>query len=99
MAAKKRMKKRKATLDNILSTMERGFAAVAEDITEIKSAMATKEDIAAIHKTLDEHTHPLAEHTRDLNIIKRDVETNLDKRLQLEVRVDKLENKVFGPHR
>ena len=52
MAAKKRMKKRKATLDNILSTMERGFAAVADDITEIKRTMATKEDVAGIMEEL-----------------------------------------------
>ena len=39
--------------------------------------MATKDDIAAIHKTLDQHTKMLAdqtqilaEHTRDLAIIK-----------------------------
>jgi hypothetical protein len=47
MAAKTRTKKSKATLDSVLSTvergfadlegkMERGFAAVAEDITDIK---------------------------------------------------------------
>jgi hypothetical protein len=58
MAAKKKpTKKRKASLDTVLSTvergfadverkMERGFAAVADDITEIKSTMATKADIA-----------------------------------------------------
>jgi hypothetical protein len=57
MAAKTRTKKRKATLDSVLSTvergfadlegkMDRGFAAVAEDITDIKSKMATKDDIA-----------------------------------------------------
>jgi septal ring factor EnvC (AmiA/AmiB activator) len=45
MAAKNRTKKRKATLDSVLSTIERGFAAVADDITDIKSKMATKDDI------------------------------------------------------
>ena len=38
----------------------------------------------------------LNEHTRDLNIIKKDVETNLDKRLTLGVRVTNIEKKVFG---
>jgi hypothetical protein len=58
MAQKKSAKPRKATLDKILSTMEsgftrlegrmeRGFAAVAEDIGDIKSTMATKDDLAA----------------------------------------------------
>jgi hypothetical protein len=99
MAAKNPTKKRKASLDTILSTVERGFAAVAEDIADIKSRMATKDDLAAVNKTLDEHTKTLADHSRGLAIIKRDVETNLDKRLQLEVRVDKLEKKALGAHR
>jgi len=51
MAAKK-PKKRKASLDVILSTVERGFVAVAEDIGEIKSSMATKRDIAGIMEEL-----------------------------------------------
>jgi hypothetical protein len=75
-------------------------------LTHVVKHMATKDDIAAITgmqndhaKTLADHTKTLADHTRDLNIIKRDVETNLDKRLELEVRVDKLEKKVFGAHR
>jgi hypothetical protein len=46
MAAKNPNKKRKASLDVILSTVERGFAAVADDIADIKSKMATKDDIA-----------------------------------------------------
>jgi hypothetical protein len=58
MAAKKKQtKKRKASLDVILATVERGFAdverkmnrgfaAVADDIAEIKSTIATKADIA-----------------------------------------------------
>jgi hypothetical protein len=57
MAAKNPNMKRKATLDSVLSTvkrgfadlegkMDRGFAAVAEDIADIKSKMATRDDIA-----------------------------------------------------
>jgi chromosome segregation ATPase len=56
------MTAKETTLDTILSTTERGFAAVAADIsemkgeiteikgdiTEIKSAMATKEDVRTI---------------------------------------------------
>jgi predicted nucleic acid-binding Zn-ribbon protein len=59
MAEKKSAQPQKATLDKLLSTvergfadleakMERGFAAVAEDITDIKSTMATKDDIAEL---------------------------------------------------
>ena len=59
----------------------------------IRDHMVTKHDLRdalkPIHKTL-------ADHTRDLNIIKKDVERNLDKRLTLEVRVTNIEKKVFG---
>lgn len=79
-------------------------------LSHIVVHMATKSDIGAVNDTLAEHgailaehgailaehTKILAEHTRDLNIIKRDVERNLDKRLQLEVRTGNLEKKVFG---
>ena len=34
--------------------MERGFAAVAEDIADIRSKMATKDDIAAVRKEMQE---------------------------------------------
>jgi predicted nucleic acid-binding Zn-ribbon protein len=91
MAAKKTNKKRKASLDSVLSTVERGFAAIADDITDIKSKMATKDDIADVKSTLADHTKILNDHTRDLAIIKKDLTTNLDKRLQLEVRVSKIE--------
>jgi hypothetical protein len=91
MAAKKRTKKPKATLGSVLSTVERGFAALADDITDIKSKMATKDDIADVKSTLADHTKILNDHTRDLAIIKKDLTTNLDKRLQLEVRVSAIE--------
>jgi hypothetical protein len=45
MAGKKLTKMRKATLDSILSTVERGFAAVAGDIA---AERATKADVRAI---------------------------------------------------
>jgi hypothetical protein len=64
MAAKKPNKKRKATLDRVLSTvkrgfadlagkMDRGFAAVAEDIADIKSTMVTKAEFNESVKKLD----------------------------------------------
>ena len=63
MTEKKGAEPHKATLDKILSTVERGFAdldgrmdrgfsAVAEDIADIKSKMATKDDIAEIRSEL-----------------------------------------------
>jgi hypothetical protein len=51
--------------------------------------MATKDDIAEIKSTLNDHT-------RDLAVIKSDVTRNLDKRLQLEVRVTAIENKKIA---
>jgi hypothetical protein len=74
MAPRKQTKKRKATLDSVLSTVERGFAAVADDITDIKSKMATKGDINRLDTTLTKFE-----------------ENEIDKRLQLEVRVSHIE--------
>ena len=48
MVAKKPTKKQKASLDTVLSTVERGFAAVAEDIADIKGKMATKDDVRVV---------------------------------------------------
>jgi hypothetical protein len=53
--------------------------------------MATKDDIADVKSTLADHTKILNDHTRDLAIIKKDLTTNLDKRLQLDVRVSAVE--------
>jgi hypothetical protein len=83
---------------------------LGEMLSHVVDHMATKGDIGALNETLSDHSKILAEHTRtfaeqtktlaahtrDLNIIKSDVERNLDKRLQLEVRTGELEKKVFG---
>jgi hypothetical protein len=65
--------------------MDRGFAAVADDI------VAIKDDIADVKSTLADHSKIRTGHTRHLAVIKNDVTTNLDKRLQLEVRVSAIE--------
>jgi hypothetical protein len=92
MAAKKTTLESLAKLISESSaSAEKKFAALAEDIADIKSTMATKEDIAEVKSTLADHTTILNEHTRDLAIIKNDVTNNLDKRLQLEVRVSTIE--------
>jgi hypothetical protein len=72
------MAAKKTTLKELGEMIERGFAAVASDIADVKS-------------TLADHTKILNDHTRDLAIIKHDVTNNLDKRLQLEVRVTTIE--------
>jgi hypothetical protein len=64
MAPKKPIEKREATLDSVLATvergfadlegkMDRGFAAVAEDIADIKSTMVTKADFNKSVEKLD----------------------------------------------
>jgi hypothetical protein len=60
-------------------------------VEHVVKHMATKEDIAELKSTLDEHTKTLDDHTRRLNVIEHDVKTGLDKRLTLEVRVTKIE--------
>ena len=57
---------------------------LGEMLSHVVKHMATKDDI-------DDVKSILADHTRDLAIIKSDVTTNLDKRLQLEVRVTAIE--------
>ena len=47
----------------------------------------------SVDEILNEHTKTLDDHTRRLNIIENDVKTNLDKRMQLDVRVTNLEKK------
>jgi hypothetical protein len=71
---------------------------LGEMIAHVVKHMATKDDIADVERdiadvksTLADHTKILNDHTRDLAIIKHDVTNNLDKRLQLEVRVTTIE--------
>ena len=64
---------------------------LGEMLEFIVKGMATKDDIADVKSTLADHTKILNDHTRDLAIIKKDLTTNLDKRLQLEVRVTAIE--------
>jgi chromosome segregation ATPase len=78
-------KKPKASLDRVLSTversfadlegkMERGFAAVADDITDIKSKMATKDDIAKLGGQLTSVERELKSIRRDLDDLREKVE-------------------------
>jgi hypothetical protein len=97
-ANKKPTKKPKATLDRVLSTvergfadlegkMDRGFAAVADDITDIKSKMATKDDIADLRREMATKDDV---NRLDTKLTKFE-EREIDKRLQLEVRVSAVE--------
>jgi hypothetical protein len=64
---------------------------IADMLAHVVKHMATKEDLADVKFTLADHTKNLNDHTRDLAIIKKELTTNLDKRLQLEVRVSAIE--------
>ena len=64
--------------------MDKDTKDILETVNFIKDHMATKDDI-------DDMKSILADHTRDLAIIKSGVTTNLDKRLQLEVHVTAIE--------
>ena len=55
MASKKPTKKRKASLDVILSTVERGFAAVADDIANLGGQLTSVErELKSIRRDLDD---------------------------------------------
>jgi septal ring factor EnvC (AmiA/AmiB activator) len=113
MAAKKQTKTRKASLNTILSTVEHGFSdlegkmdrkfsAIAEDITEIKSTMATKGDVRGIvrEELKSIETRLAAVEGKVAGIDRRlDAEAMRRDGEKIPVRVDKLEKKVSGTHR
>jgi predicted nucleic acid-binding Zn-ribbon protein len=85
MTAKKPNKKRKVSLDSVLSTvkrgfadlegkMDRGFAAVADDIADIKTKMATRDDIANLGGQLTSVERELKSIRRDLDDLREKVE-------------------------
>jgi uncharacterized protein YlxW (UPF0749 family) len=83
---------KKPTLDTILSTVERGFKAVAEDIAEIRKDMATKDDLSATESRLNGRIDTLdATVTRLDTKLTKFEESEIDKRKQLEVRVAAIE--------
>ena len=54
----------KDAFSGMTKTMERGFTAIAEDISEIKSTMATKEDLATVKSELKSDIAGLGERLR-----------------------------------
>jgi hypothetical protein len=67
-------------IDALTSIVEKGFAAVAGDIADIKRDTATKEQIIALHS--------------QVSAIEADIRTL--KQAKLETRVADLEDEVFG---
>lgn len=70
-------------IDALTTIVEKGFAAVAEDITDIKRDMATKDQIIALHTQVNSIETQL----RDM------------KHTKLQSRVADLEEEVFGAAR
>jgi hypothetical protein len=70
-------------IDALTSIVEKGFAAVAGDIADIKHDMATKDQIIALHT--------------QVNAIETDIRST--KHTKLHARVADLEEKVFGETR
>ncbi len=86
--------KEEVTLEGLMKFMSEKLAAKSdlEDFATKSDleGLATKEDVSKLQETLNEHT-------RDLNTIKNDVKTNLEKRMKLEVRVTNIERHVGLP--
>jgi hypothetical protein len=91
-----------ATLDTILSTVERGFAAVASDIADIKSTMATKEDVRAIvneelapiHtelKSISDYLNDLTEKFENISGFRKEIDHALERIAAIEkhLKIDK----------
>jgi septal ring factor EnvC (AmiA/AmiB activator) len=93
MAAKKTTLESLAKLISESSaSADKKFAALAEDIADIKSTMVTKDDLAAVESRLDGRIDKLdAKIDRIDTKLTKFEENEIDKRLQLEVRVSTIE--------
>jgi uncharacterized phage infection (PIP) family protein YhgE len=93
------MASKKTTLESLANLIsessasaDRKFAALAEDISDIKSMMATKADLAATESRLDSRIDKLdAKIDRVDTKLTKFEEHEIDKRKQLEVRVTTIE--------
>jgi archaellum component FlaC len=65
---------KETTLSELGEMMERGFAAIASDIAEIKSTMATKEDAARLDLRLDRVETRLSAIELEVAAIHRDLD-------------------------
>lgn len=77
------MAKKKLTLEDLATDLHKGFAAIADDIADIKNDMATKAQIATLHTQVN----AIETQLRDM------------KHVKLQSRVADLEEKVFGTAR
>ena len=85
------MAMKKTTLDTILSTVEGGFAAVASDIADIKSTMATKDDVRAIvHEELRPIWSELKSIRSDLDDLAEKVENVIGFRKEIDHALERI---------
>ena len=71
------MKNNEVTLDDLAQMMERGFAAIAGDIADIRDHMATKDDVADLrHEVKVEFDDTRAELRGKLDGINRRLDTD-----------------------
>ena len=74
--------------------MDKNLKDLIDTVGFIKDNMITRDDFERLETKVDGIEETLSDHSRDLDIIKGDVKSNLDKRMQLEVKVATLEQKV-----
>ena len=72
--------------------IERGFKAVADDIADLRKDMATKDDITRLDTKIDSVESNLSGQINRIDTkLTKFEESEIDKRLQLEVRVTTIE--------
>jgi hypothetical protein len=93
MAAKKTTLESLAKLISESSaSADKKFAALAEDISDIKATMATKDDISRLDAKIDNVESNLSGQINRIDTkLTKFEESEIDKRLQLEVRVTTIE--------
>jgi hypothetical protein len=92
MATKKTLDQK---IDALTTIVEKGFAAVATDIADIRKEMATKDDLAAIEKRLDGRISGVKVQVEGVQKTIDDQAVYRDD-LKLPRRAHELEEEVFG---
>jgi hypothetical protein len=81
-------------IEKLTKTVERGFAAIADDLNEIKSTMATKEELAAFRLETNENFRAIrteiADIRRDLDDLRDKVENISGYRKEIDHALDRI---------
>src|ERR1700726_1137616 len=99
MVCSPHMAAKKTTLESLAklisessASADKKFAALAEDISDIKATMATKDDISRLDTKIDNVESNLSGQINRIDTkLTKFEESEIDKRLQLEVRVTTIE--------